>query len=145
MSKGFGGGTLGNPKDSVWEDWGTEQGTIQGIQKNGWLPWFTLLNLRMTFGESNEIDCQDLIKGTCVGLQACTVADFMGPGAAEKVGNENRAPGFLGYIRDYTTQFWGIILNHYKDRYQPTSIMESKKVFFVAQVKFVTGDKNDTP
>ena len=23
VSKGFRGGTLGNPKDSVWEDWGT--------------------------------------------------------------------------------------------------------------------------
>ena len=28
LKLGGGGGTLGNPKDSVWEDWGTEQGRL---------------------------------------------------------------------------------------------------------------------
>ena len=33
----------------------------------------------------------------------------------------------------------GIIINHYKDPYQPTSIMESKRVCFMAQVNRTWG------
>ena len=32
--------------------------------------------------------------------------------------------------------YMGIIINHYKDPYKPTSIMESRRVFFVAQMGF---------
>ena len=39
-------------------------------------------------------------------------------------------PGWLDYIGDYI----GIIINHYQNPYKPTSIMESKRVFFVAQL-----------
>ena len=45
------------------------------------------------------------------------------------LGNEKN-PGCLGYIGDYTTQYIGIIVNQYKDPYKPTSIMESSKGFF---------------
>ena len=38
--------------------------------------------------------------------------------------------GWLGYIGDYTTQLYRIIINHYKDPYKPTSIIESNKGFF---------------
>ena len=50
-------------------------------------------------------------------------------------------PGYLLYIGDYTTQLYGdYFINHYKDPYQTTSIMESRMFFFVAQLK-----KNDIP
>ena len=49
--------------------------------------------------------------------------------------NEN-PPGCLGYIGDYTTQLRGdyCIINSCKDPYWTTSIMESKRVFFVAHM-----------
>ena len=34
---------------------------------------------------------------------------------------------------DYTTQYIGIFISQYKDPYKPTSIMERRRVFFVAQ------------
>ncbi len=44
----------------------------------------------------------------------------------------------IRYIGDYTTQFHPsyieIIISHYKDPYEATSTMESKRVFFVAQL-----------
>ena len=43
--------------------------------------------------------------------------------------SNEKNPGWLGYIGDYTTQL-GIIINHYKDPYYTTSIMESHKGFF---------------
>ncbi len=36
----------------------------------------------------------------------------------------------------------GIIINHYKDPYQPTSIMESRRVFFVAHFGTVNSRQN---
>ena len=49
--------------------------------------------------------------------------------------HEKRAPGWLGYIGDEKLpSYMGIIINHYKDPYQPTSIMESRRVFFVVQM-----------
>ena len=51
--------------------------------------------------------------------------------------NEKRAPGYLLYIVDEKLpSYMGIIMNHYKDPYQSTSIMESKRVFFVAQMVY---------
>ena len=42
------------------------------------------------------------------------------------------------HIGDYTTQLlFGITINHYKDPYQTTSIMESNKVFVVAHFQFL--------
>ena len=42
----------------------------------------------------------------------------------------------VGLYREYTTQVYiGIIINHYKDHYYPTSIVESNKGFFVAHLK----------
>ena len=38
-------------------------------------------------------------------------------GLYNKVSNEKRAPGCLGFIGDDTTQLYGIIINHYKDPY----------------------------
>ena len=40
--------------------------------------------------------------------------------------------GCLGSIGDYTTQYMGIFISQCKDPYKPTSIMESRRVFFVA-------------
>ena len=49
---------------------------------------------------------------------------------------KKRVPGCLGYIGDEKLpNYKGIIINHCKDPYEPTSIMESiKVVFFVAQL-----------
>ena len=53
----------------------------------------------------------------------------------KQVSNEKRAPGWLDYIGDeILPSYIGIIISHYKDPYEPTSIMESKRFFFVAQV-----------
>ena len=41
---------------------------------------------------------------------------------------------WLGYIGDYTN-YMGIIISHYKDPYETTSIMESKTFFFVAHLE----------
>ena len=45
--------------------------------------------------------------------------------------------GWLGFTRDYTTQlvYMGTLINHSTDPAQPTSIMESRKVYFVAHLK----------
>ena len=44
-------------------------------------------------------------------------------------------PGWLGYIRDeILPSYIGIIINQYKDPYLLTSIMASRKVFFVAHL-----------
>ena len=49
--------------------------------------------------------------------------------------NEQRVPGCLDYIGDeHLPSYMGIIMNHDKDPYKPTSIMESKGVFFVAHM-----------
>ena len=41
-----------------------------------------------------------------------------------------KTPGWLGYIRDEKLpSYIGIILSHYKDPYQPTSIMECQQGF----------------
>ena len=47
-----------------------------------------------------------------------------------------RAPGCLGYIGIgiILPSYMGIIISHYKDPYSTTSIMESKRVFFMAHV-----------
>lgn len=46
----------------------------------------------------------------------------------------------LGYTGDYTTQFNGIIKNyHFKDPYETGSIMESKRVLLVAQMRLKLG------
>ena len=43
--------------------------------------------------------------------------------------------GCLGYLKDeILPSHIGIIINHYKDPYQPVYIMESKRLFFVAHV-----------
>ena len=45
--------------------------------------------------------------------------------------HEKRGPGWLGYIADdILPSYIGIKINHYKDPYEATSIMESRKVFF---------------
>ena len=45
--------------------------------------------------------------------------------------NEKRAPGWLGYIGDYTDPiFLGIIISHYKDPYKPTRIQWKVRSFF---------------
>ena len=49
------------------------------------------------------------------------------------MGNENN-PGCLGCIGDYITQYMGFFISQYKDPYKPTTIMESRRVFFVAQL-----------
>ena len=44
-------------------------------------------------------------------------------------------PGWLGYIGDdKLPNYMGILINHYKDPYLTTSIMESERVFFVAHM-----------
>jgi len=55
-------------------------------------------------------------------------------------GNEKRAPDWLGYIGDeIPPNYIGIMINHYNDPYQATSTTESRRVFFVAQLKFCFG------
>ena len=45
--------------------------------------------------------------------------------------SNEKNPGCLGYIGDYTTQLYrDCNNNNYKDPYEPTSIMESNKGFF---------------
>ena len=45
-----------------------------------------------------------------------------------------KQPGCLGYIGYKKLPIYmGIVMNHYKNPYSPASIMESKRVFFVAQ------------
>ena len=52
--------------------------------------------------------------------------------------SNEKNPGWLGYIGDYTTQLYrDYFINHYKDPYKPSSIMESRKVFFVAQWELI--------
>ena len=48
--------------------------------------------------------------------------------------SNEKSPGCLGCIGDYTTQYMGIFISQYKDPYKPTSTMESRMVFFVAQL-----------
>ena len=49
--------------------------------------------------------------------------------------SHEKTPGWFGYIGDEILPMYiGIIINHNKDPYELTSIMESKRVFFVAQV-----------
>ena len=44
---------------------------------------------------------------------------------------------FRGFVGDEKLpSYIGIIVNHCKDPYQPTSRMESRRVFYVAQVGF---------
>ena len=50
-----------------------------------------------------------------------------------QVSNEKN-PGGLGYIGDYSTQLYRDYNCHCKDPYYPTSIMESNKFFFVAHL-----------
>ena len=49
---------------------------------------------------------------------------------------KRRAPSCLGYIGDEIlhSYIWGITINPCKDPYLKTSIMERKKVVFVAQM-----------
>ena len=64
-----------------------------------------------------------------VGHPFCTssLGKHMEPKISQLSNEENL--GWLGYIGDYTTQV-------YRDPYQPTSVIESKKFFlFVAQLK----------
>ena len=50
--------------------------------------------------------------------------------------SHEKKPGCLGNIGDdKLPSDIGIIINHYKDLYLPTSIMESKRVFFVAHMR----------
>ena len=50
--------------------------------------------------------------------------------------NEKRAPGWLGYIGDeILPSYIAIIIYHYANPYKPTSIMESRRVFFVAHLE----------
>ena len=58
--------------------------------------------------------------------------DFLSLLATEgQLSNEKRAPDWLGYIGDeILPRFIGIIINHDKDPYKPTNIMESNKGFF---------------
>ena len=46
--------------------------------------------------------------------------------------SHEKNPGCLGYIGDCSIlpSYMGIIINHCKDPYEPTSMMESKKDFF---------------
>ena len=54
-----------------------------------------------------------------------------------KLSNEKRAPGCLGCIGDeILPNYMGILISQYKDPDIPTSIMESNKGFFVAQMCF---------
>jgi len=53
--------------------------------------------------------------------------------------NEKRAPGCSGCIGDENLpNYIGILISQYKDPYKPTSLMESRRVFFVAQMIFTT-------
>ena len=46
-----------------------------------------------------------------------------------------KKPGCLGYIwGGILPSYIGTIVNQYKDPHRPTSIMESRRVFFVAQM-----------
>ena len=54
--------------------------------------------------------------------------------------NENNptCSSCFGYLGDYTTHltcsYMGFITSHYKDPYETTNIVESKRVFLVARV-----------
>ena len=51
-----------------------------------------------------------------------------------------KPPDYLGYIGDeILPSCVGITVDHYKDPYQTTSIMESRSSFFVAQVSCYRG------
>ena len=58
----------------------------------------------------------------------------------KQVAVKKRAPGYLLYIGDEIVSNYMVdyFINHYKDPYESTSIMESKRVFFVAQVAVIT-------
>ena len=47
---------------------------------------------------------------------------------------KKRAPGCLGYVGIILPNYMGILKGQYKDPYKSTSIMESRRVFFVAHV-----------
>ena len=42
----------------------------------------------------------------------------------------NKNPRWLDDTGDYTTQLYRDYITHYKDPYKPTSIMESRSLFF---------------
>ena len=50
-------------------------------------------------------------------------------------------PGYLDCIGDYTTNYMGILISQYKDPYKPTSIMESRRVIFVAHLSPTKGTR----
>ena len=55
-------------------------------------------------------------------------------------------PGCLGCIGDYTTQLYGdFLISQYKDPYKPTSIMESRRFFFIAHMKLPSPKTNIAP
>ena len=50
--------------------------------------------------------------------------------------SNERNPGWLGYIGDeILPNYTGIIINHYKDPYKPTNIMESSTGFFGGSIE----------
>ena len=57
--------------------------------------------------------------------------------------SHEKNPGWLRYIVDstiYPVIYGLIVINPYKDPYKPASIMESRRVFFVAQVSWSSSE-----
>ena len=52
-----------------------------------------------------------------------------------EMSNEKKGPWLFRLYRGlYYPVLWGILISQYKDPYKPTSIMESRRVCFLAQM-----------
>ena len=84
----------------------------------------------MVANVSKALFCSVVNKKSAIFSGRCTVSKWIWR-LKGNVSNEKR-PGCLRYIGDYTTQsqlYWDCN-NHYKDPYEPTSILKRKNVFF---------------
>ena len=65
-------------------------------------------------------------------LEPCLLSQYLSlPKTNSSHLSHEKSPGWLGYIGDYTTQLYRDYGKNYKE---PTSIMESRRVFFVAHL-----------
>ena len=107
-------------------------------------PWFCFRSPRFWYqsffgvgGKVGLVWCHHLARR----LLTWSEAPSLMPTVSHSHLSNEKNPGFLGCIGDYTTQYMGILWSQYKDPYKPTSIMESRRVFFVAHLRI--GGKDD--
>ena len=69
-------------------------------------------------------------------LQVGESSNWVGLISFLHLSNEKRPPGCLVYIGDeILPSYIGILINHCKDPYEPTSLMESRRIFFRGSVE----------